>query len=49
MKKVILILILSLSTLSLFSQSNYQDVVYLKDGSIYRGIIKEQIPNESIN
>jgi hypothetical protein len=48
MKKTILILTLILSSLSLFSQSNYQDVVYLKDGSIYRGIILEQIPNESI-
>ena len=26
----------------------YQDVVYLKDGSIIRGVIIEQIPNESL-
>lgn len=31
-----------------FGQSNYQDVVYLKNGSIIRGIIIEQIPNKSI-
>jgi len=31
-----------------FAQSNYQDVVYLKNGGIIRGIIIEQIPNESI-
>lgn len=27
---------------------NYEDVVYLKNGSIIRGIIVEQVPNESI-
>ena len=31
-----------------FAQGNYQDVVYLKNGSIIRGIIIEQIPNRSI-
>jgi len=31
-----------------FGQSNYQDVVYLKNGSIIRGIIIEQVPNKSI-
>jgi len=31
-----------------FAQSNFQDVVYLKNGSIIRGIIIEQRPNQSI-
>jgi len=29
-------------------QNNYQDVVYLKDRSIIRGVIIEQVPNKSI-
>jgi len=28
------------------AQNNYQDVVYLKNGSIIRGVIIEQVPNE---
>jgi TM2 domain-containing membrane protein YozV len=31
-----------------FAQQNYQDVVYLKNGSIIRGVIIEQVPNVSI-
>jgi hypothetical protein len=30
------------------AQSNYEDVVYLKSGSVVRGVIIEQIPNETI-
>lgn len=30
------------------SLSNYEEVVYLKNGSIYRGIIIEQTPNQSL-
>ncbi len=30
-----------------FGQNNYQDVIYLKNGSIIRGIIIEQIPNKT--
>ena len=30
------------------AQSNYEDVVYLKNGSIIHGIIIEQVPNQSI-
>jgi len=29
-------------------QSQYQDVVYMRDGSVLRGVIIEQIPNQSI-
>jgi len=31
-----------------FAQSNLQDVVYLKNGSIIRGVIIEQVPNQSV-
>lgn len=31
-----------------FGQSNYQDVVYLKNGSVIRGVIIEQVLNKSI-
>ncbi len=37
-----------LSTISLMAQQNYEDVVYLKNGSIIRGTIVEQVPNQSI-
>lgn len=32
----------------LSAQTNYEDVVYLKNGSIIRGMIIEQVPNETI-
>lgn len=35
-------------TISSFAQGNMEDVVYLKDGSIYRGQIQELIPNQSL-
>lgn len=48
MKKLILLFALLLcSTISVFAQ-NYQEVVYLKNGSIIRGVIIEQIPNVSL-
>ena len=48
MKKIFtIILFLGISMLAI-AQQNYQDVVYLKNGSIIRGIIIEQIPNTSI-
>lgn len=48
MKKYLTLLLFSLITAMSFGQSNYQDVVYLKNGSIIRGVIIEQIPNKSI-
>jgi hypothetical protein len=42
-----LMITLLFSTLAI-SQSHYQDVVYLKNGSIIRGTIIEQVPNQSI-
>lgn len=51
MKKLIqrfsLLLLLLISNL-LFSQKNMEDVVYLKNESVIRGVIIEQIPNQSI-
>lgn len=45
-------LLLTLCAIVCFALSahaqNYEDVVYLKNGSIIRGIIVEQVPNESI-
>jgi len=49
MKKVAFLLTaLLLSVVIYAQQNNLVDVVYLKNGSILRGIIIEQIPNESI-
>jgi hypothetical protein len=48
MKKYLAILLFSIITTVSFGQSNYQDVVYLKNGSIIRGVIIEQVPNKSI-
>ncbi len=51
MKKLIqnlsFIVLLLMCTLS-YGQNNMEDVVYLKNGSIIRGIIIEQVPNQSI-
>ena len=38
----------SFSAATLFAQTRYEDVLYLKNGSILHGIIIEQVPNESI-
>lgn len=35
-------------SVTIIAQQNYDDVVYLKNGSIIRGIIIEQIPNVSL-
>lgn len=35
-------------SITTFAQSNMEDVVYLKDGSIYRGQIQELVPNQSL-
>ena len=48
MKKVLLTMVVCLITTIAFAQSNYQDVVYLKNGSVIRGVIIEQVPNESL-
>lgn len=47
--KYILLSILSITIFTFAnSQNNYEEVVYLKNGSVIRGVIVEQIPNKSI-
>lgn len=48
MKKFLSLLMFALIATVAYGQSTYQDVVYLKNGSIIRGQIFEQIPNETI-
>jgi len=48
MKKYFTLVLFTLITTISFGQNNYEDVVYLKNGSIIRGIIIEQVPNKSI-
>lgn len=48
MKKQITLILFTLIATITFAQNNYQDVVYLKNGSVIRGVIIEQVPNESI-
>lgn len=48
MKKYLALLLFALITSVSFGQSNFQDVVYLKNGSIIRGIIIKQVPNNFI-
>jgi len=47
-QKLIGIISLVLISFVLHAQNLTEDVVYLKDGSIYRGIIVEQVPNVSL-
>ena len=47
MKKYLGLLLFVLIATLVFGQGNCQDVVYLKNGSIIRGVIVEQIRNES--
>jgi hypothetical protein len=46
-KLPILILLLTFCNFSI-AQSNLEEVVYLKNGKIFRGLIIEQIPNQSL-
>ena len=48
MKKIILLTIFLVGGLVTFAQQDFQEVVYLKNGSILRGTIIEQIPNQSL-
>lgn len=45
MKSIIIVLMILPS--ALFAQNGMQDVIYLKDGSIYKGMIIETVPNVS--
>jgi len=48
MKKIFTIILFLGFSILVYAQQTYQDVVYLKNGSIIRGTIIEQIPNVSI-
>lgn len=48
MKVYVLFVVFNLLPCLLLAQSHYQDVVYLKNGSIIRGVIIEQVPNQNI-
>ncbi len=48
MKKLLSLLCLIALSSMVFAQNNLEDVIYLKNGSIIRGTIIEQIPNTSI-
>lgn len=48
MKKLFLILFCAMSTMFAAAQANLQDVVYLKNGSVVRGTIIEQVPGVSL-
>lgn len=47
---IVLLVIFHLLTLGIHAQNinNYEDVVYLNNGNIYRGLIIEQVPNVSL-
>jgi len=47
MKKIFLTLILGFATLTSFAQK-YSETVYLKNGSMIKGTIIEEIPNKSL-
>lgn len=48
MKTVIAAFALLILPILGFAQSGMEDVIYLKNGSVYRGVIIEQVPNESM-
>lgn len=48
MKNYLAIILFVLMSSVAFAQGNYQEVVYLKNGSVIRGVIIEQIPDKSI-
>lgn len=48
MRKLLLVLTLLLSINTYVSAQSYTEVVYLKNGSVIKGVIVEQIPNVSL-
>lgn len=48
MKKYLLFFLLITASSLCFAQDNYEDVIYLKNGSIIRGMIVEQLPGKTI-
>ena len=48
MKKFSTFILLVFITTFAFAQNKYQDAIYLKNGSIIRGMIMEQVPNKTV-
>lgn len=48
MKKLFILLAFIVISIGAFAQNNMRDVVYLKNGGITKGIIIEQVPNQSL-
>lgn len=48
MRKLLLLLTLLLSISTYVTAQNYTEVVYLKNGSVIKGVIIEQVPNVSL-
>lgn len=49
MKKIIFAIVISIAiAFNASAQNQYEDVVYLKNGSVIHGVIIEQIPNQEI-
>lgn len=48
MKTIFLVILFFILSIITFSQSNYQDVVHLKNGDMVKGIIIENVPNNYI-
>lgn len=48
MRKILSLWLLMICGILAFCQNNFEDVVYFKNGSIIRGNIIEQIPNETL-
>lgn len=47
MKKFVIMMLLLVGSLGVFAQ-NWQEVVYLKNGSVVRGVVVEQVPGASL-
>ncbi|MBK7148916.1 MAG: hypothetical protein IPH78_08850 [Bacteroidetes bacterium] len=44
----LLVVLFTLASFSVAAQSNLEDVIYTKGGNIYRGLVIEQVPGESM-
>ena len=47
-KKIFVLIAILFAGLSMYAQNNTQDVVYLKNGGILKGVIIEQVPGVSL-
>lgn len=48
MKKILILFAFVVISIGAYAQNNLRDVVYLKNGGITKGIIIEQVPNQSL-